>query len=152
MKIRRLGKDDAAAMEELNALFAEVFEMPDEYVGRWLDRSALAVRLNDPNIWVLTAEEADRVIGGLTAYMLPKMEAPVSELFVYDLAVASDRQRQGVGTAILEEACKLAGAAGARLAIIEAEPDDAAPLSLYRKLATSEEIAHHFNLPTRCDG
>lgn len=152
MTIRRLGKDDAAAMEALNALLGEVFDMPEEYSGRWPDRSALAARLDDPNIWVLVAEEAGRIIGGLTAYMLPKMEAPVSELFIYDLAIASDRQRQGVGTALLDEACRLAGAAGARLVIIEAEPDDAAPLALYRKLATSEEIAHHFNLPTRREG
>lgn len=149
MTIRRLGKDDAAAMEALNSLFAEVFELPEEYRGRWPDRSTLAARLNDPNIWVLVAEEAGRIIGGLTAYMLPKLEAPVSELFIYDLAIASDRQRQGIGTAILEETCRLAGAAGARLVIIEAEPDDEAPLALYRKLAMSEEIAHHFNLPTR---
>ena len=149
MRIRRLGEADVAAMEALNALFAEVFEEPGQYTGHWQDRGDLAARLAKPDVWALVAEEGARTIGGLTAYMLHKLEGPVGELYIYDLAVAVDRQRQGVGRALLRETCRLAGEAGAHVAFVQADLGDDAPIGLYRSLATEEIVAHHFDLPTR---
>lgn len=149
MKIRRLGEDDVAMMQALNALFADVFEEPDTFCGHWDDEGELARRLADPNVWAVVAFDGDRLIGGLTGYTLQKLEAPVREFYIYDLAVAVDRQRQGVGKALLQEACAMAGVAGARLAFIQADLGDEAPIGLYRSLATEEIVAHHFDLPTK---
>ena len=151
MKIRRLGKNDGSAMLALNQLFADVFEEPEHYSGHWEDPTALAERLAKPDVWAVVAEEDGRMIAGLTGYMLDKLEAPVAEFYIYDLAVVVDRQRQGVGKALLQEACRLAGEAGARLAFIQADRGDEAPIGLYRSLATEEIVAHHFDLPTRGD-
>lgn len=151
MKISRLGKDDADAMAALNRVFGAAFDEPEEYVGHWDNDQALAERLADTNVVALVAQEGDRVIGGLTAYLLHKLEAPRSELFIYDLAVDAAHRRRGVATALLEEAQRVAGKAGAYIAFIGADEGDEPPVTLYRKLSVREQMAHFFDLPTRSD-
>ena len=96
----------------------------------------------------MVAIDAERVIGGLTAYLLRKFEQERSEIYIYDLAVAEDRRRLGVATALIGEVRRIGREAGARTLFVQADivPDDEPARALYRKLATSEITALHFDI------
>src|SRR3546814_5175271 len=85
--VRRLGVGDVAAMRDLNALYADAFEDAETYRhdrpgDAWLER-----QLDKDAIILLVAEAEGRVVGGITAYELPKLERACSEIYLYDLAV-----------------------------------------------------------------
>ena len=149
-KCRRLGEADLPAMRGLLALYAEAFEMPAEYLDNQPDDDWLGHLLQRPDFICLIAEtETGQIIGGLSAYLLQKFEQPRQEIFIYDLAVSALWRRQGVASQMLGWVCRQAEQLGAWVIIIEAEEGDEPAVQLYRKLASSEEMAHHFNLSPR---
>lgn len=146
-KLRRLGGADLPAMRGLLALYAEAFEMPGEYLDRQPDDDWLGHLLQRPDFICLIAElENGQIVGGLSAYLLQKFEQPRQEIFIYDLAVAEAWRRRGIASQMLGWVSREAEQLGAWVIIIEAEEGDEPAIQLYRKLASSEEIAHHFNL------
>lgn len=100
-EVRRLGAGDVALLQALNALFAEVFEDRETYASRPPGPAYLSTLLGDPCFVAVAALEEERAIGGLVAYGLRKFEQARSELYIYDLAVAAQRRRQGVATALI---------------------------------------------------
>ena len=90
----RLGPHDSSQARVLISLFDQVFEEPARPL---LSEEALLARLADDRVWVLIAMDHNRVVGGLVGYELPKFETQRSELYLYDLAVASAYQGQGIG-------------------------------------------------------
>ncbi len=146
-KLRRLSGADLPAMRGLLALYAEAFEMPAEYLDKQPDDDWLGHLLQRPDFISLIAEREDgQIIGGLSAYLLQKFEQPRQEIFIYDLAVAEAWRRRGVASQMLGWMCREADRLGAWVIIIEAEKGDEPAIQLYRKMASSEEMAHHFNL------
>lgn len=126
MSVRRLGPGDEAVAGELFAVMAEVFEDADAEAP---DTEAL---LRRQDFWVLVAMEADVVVGGLTAHVLPMTRSRSSELFIYDLAVRVDRQRRGIGRALMAELRSLAHGAGIDTVFVPADDEDTHALEFYR--------------------
>jgi len=146
-KLRRLSGADLPAMRGLLALYAEAFEMPAEYLDKQPDDDWLGHLLQRPDFISLIAEREDgQIIGGLSAYLLQKFEQPRQEIFIYDLAVAEAWRRRGVASQMLGWMCREADRLGAWVIIIEADKGDEPAIQLYHKMASSEEMAHHFNL------
>ena len=77
---RRLGPGDIAAMRDLNALYADAFEDAETYRRETPDDAWLARQLGKDAVILLVAETGGRIVGGLTAYELPKLEAARSEI------------------------------------------------------------------------
>ncbi len=99
-EVRRLGIGDRALARRLFAMMADVFAEPTGPLSDcYLD--GLLVR---DGFWPLVAFEGAEVIGGLTAHTLPLTRTEAVELFVYDVAVRADRQRRGVGRALMAAA------------------------------------------------
>src|SRR5579871_1423699 len=96
--IQRLIMTDTPRLNGLLEVYREAFGMA-EFIPP--PAAYLANLLQDRTVVVLTADLHDRVIGGLTAYILPSLYYPASEAYLYDLAVGTPWQRQGVGTALL---------------------------------------------------
>jgi aminoglycoside 3-N-acetyltransferase I len=48
------------------------------------------------------------VVCGLAAYELKKFEQERSEIYIYDLAVASEHRREGIATALIEKLKEIA--------------------------------------------
>ena len=82
------------------------------------------------------------MIGGLTAYVLEKLEQERSEIYIYDLAVAAHRRRRGVATALISELRTIATPLGAWVVYVQADHGDDPAISLYSKLGTREDVLH----------
>ncbi len=144
--IRRLSPDDIALLRSVNELFAEAFEMPDDYLGTPPPDDYLRRLLAKDSFICVAAIDGDTVVGGLTAYVLEKLEQARSEIYIYDLAVAESHRRQGIATALIGEVRRIGRERDTWVVIIEADDGDEAPIGLYDKLSIQHEIAHHFDI------
>jgi len=151
MIVRRLGPADIEAVRDLNALYADAFEDPGTYRRDTPDDTWLARQLAKESIILLVAEIDGSIVGGLTAYILDKLEAARSEIYLYDLAVAETHRRQGVATALIEELQHIAAETGAWAVFVQADYVDPPAIALYTKLGAREEVLH-FDLPPRPRG
>ncbi|WP_448658549.1 AAC(3)-I family aminoglycoside N-acetyltransferase [Sphingomonas sp. CJ99] len=143
MIVRRLGAADLAAMRAVNALFAEAFgnDGGDAYTDAPPGDDWLAERLASPDFIALAAMEDGRTIGA-AAYVLTKFEQERREIYLYDLAVAADRRRQGVATALIEALREIARSIGAWVVYVQADHRDPPAVALYSKLGEREDVLH----------
>jgi aminoglycoside 3-N-acetyltransferase I len=141
-EIVRLGAGDAARMEAVNALFAEVFDDPASYALARPDGDYLQTVLSKDHVVVLAAEAEGRPIGALVAYELEKLEQARSEFYIYDLAVLDQFRRRGVATGLIAELQKIAHARGAWMIFVQADYGDDPAIALYEKLGAREEVLH----------
>ena len=140
IEIRRLRAGDEELAQRVFRVMAEVFdegfeELTLPYVGRLLERS---------NFWAMAALEGGRAVGGITAHQLPMTHSEASELFIYDLAVAVDYQRKGIGRALVRALVEAARAEGMRVAFVPAEEEDTHALEFYRAIGGKESAVRFF--------
>ena len=140
--IRRLGPDDLSAMRRLNALFAEVFADPDAYAAEPPSDRWLSDALAKPGLITLVAVEGEAIVGGLVAYEFDKLERARREIYIYDLAVAENRRRRGVATALIGEVRRIASERGAWAVFVQADYGDEPAVALYTKLGRREDVMH----------
>ena len=130
LRTRRLRPGDGDIARRLFALMAEVFGEPaepmrDAYLEELLARESF---------WAFTALDGGELVGGLTAHVLPMTRGELAELFIYDIAVREDRQRQGAGRLLMRAAREGARAAGISELFVPAETADEHALEFYRAL------------------
>ena len=99
--------------------------LSDGYLDRLLGRE---------DFWAIAALAENDLIGGLTAHTLPMTRSESSEVFIYDIAVREDHQRQGVGRQLITALRGAASAAGIQDVFVPADNDDAHALEFYRAL------------------
>ncbi len=98
-EIKQLGKEDLVIFKSLIDLFNIVFEEEERNIGS----DAYLLKLLGNNQFVtLVAVSENEVLGGLTAYELPMAYSDRSEIFLYDMAVKTERQRTGVGKKLIQ--------------------------------------------------
>lgn len=142
LKLRRLAADDIELMRLLNALFADSFDDAESYSEQPPSDDYVQSFLAAGQHIVLVATHGEQVVGGLVAYHLIKFERTRSEVYVYDLAVARDHQRRGIGKALMTEIRKIAKDLGAYVVFVQADDGDDA-VEFYRTLGPSEDTATH---------
>ncbi len=113
----------AARREDVAAIVAM---LADDHLGRARERiedplpasyfAAFEAIVADPNLTLVVAEEAERVVGCLQLCILPGLSSQgASRALVEDVRVASDRRSRGIGELLLrwaiaqarEKRCKL---------------------------------------------
>ena len=109
---------------------AEVFgethaPLSDAYVAALLAR---------PDFWGFAATHAGRVVGGLTAHTLMMTAYEGAEVFLYDIAVASDQQRRGIGHQLVDALRREASSQGISTMFVPADDDDTHALRFYAAL------------------
>lgn len=131
-----------------NAVFAEGFEDSESYSGARPSDGWAADWLANSNNIALLAEAEGEPVGALAAYVLPKFEQARSEIYIYDLAVLERARRQGVATALIDALRTIARDIGAWTIFVQADilPEDEPARALYRKLASQEITALHFDI------
>lgn len=139
---RTLIADDIDLFRELLAVFGQAFDELDTYTSAQPGTAYLRKLLGGDQFIALVALNGDIVIGGLVAYELPKFEQPRSEIYIYDLAVASRHRRKGVATALINELRAIAAARGAYVIFVQADPPDVPAVALYTKLGSREDVLH----------
>lgn len=143
---KKLTATDLPQFQELIRVFEEVFEMPpfempaDGYLQQLLDKD---------DFLVFVALENNRVIGGMTAYELPQYYTQTSLLYIYDLAVKTQFQRQGVGKKLMEAIEEYGQATNMDEIFVQADLPDAHALEFYRSTGGLPEEVVHFTYPLK---
>lgn len=137
--IQRLHGNDLSDMRALNTLFGDVFEDPDSYHSKPPADKYLSDFLLSGNTIVLVAKKDETIIGGIVAYILDKFEQQRKEVYLYDLAIASEHQRQGVGRRLMEKLKLVAKEVGAYVMFVQADEGDDA-VYFYESLGPDENL------------
>jgi aminoglycoside 3-N-acetyltransferase I len=130
----------------LNAVFSDAFGEPQTYAAAPPDDGYMARLLDRPEIILLLADQDGRAVGGLAAYQLIKFEQARSEIYIYDIAVAEPLRRRGIATSLIAAVRAIAREMGQCTVFVQADIEDEAPITLYRKLARNEMTAIHFDI------
>jgi aminoglycoside 3-N-acetyltransferase I len=146
--ILRLRPEYVALVPSLLDMFGAAFEAIDEWSAKRPDAAYLAKLLAKDDVFVIVAVSLGKVVGGLVAYELQKIEQARSEIYIYDLAVDAAHRRQGIATALIEALQPLARACGAEIIFIQAEVVDEPAIALYSKLGTKMDVMH-FDIAVR---
>ena len=140
---RRLVPGDTELAIGAFAMMAAVFEEG----GSPLSRGYVDRLLARDDFWAFVAVAGDEIVGGLTAHTLPMTRAEQSEIFIYDVAVRPDYQRQGVGRDLMAAVRDAAHASGHDDVFVAADEDDAHALDFYRSLGGSPSMSTIFTFP-----
>ena len=127
-RIRQLGIADSDVARATFALMARVFDeadtaLSDAYID-WL--------LARPDFLAFAAVDGSSVVGGLTAHVVPLTTRQRSEVFIYDIAVATEHRRRGIGRRLLEAVRIAARGLGIETVFVLADNEDAHALDFYR--------------------
>ena len=146
-EVKLLAPEDVALMEGMLTTFGDVFDEVQTYSGARPSAAYLKRLIDGDHFIALAALQDGEVVGGIAAYELQKFEQERSEIYLYDLAVASAHRRQGIATALISELKKIARKRGAYLSFVQAEADNEPAIALYSKFGKHEE-ALHFEIHT----
>ncbi len=132
----------------MNALFGLAFEDHASYGSTPPGDAYVESLLARPDTVLLLAQAKRVPVGALAGYILPKYEQARSELYIYDLAVVEAWRRRGVATALIAETRRIAREAGSWTVFVQADtiPEDEPARALYRRLASEEITALHFDI------
>ncbi len=121
--IRRLGPDDVAQAEEA----VRAFKAGSRSAG------SLERFLRNPANYLLVGEAAGEPVGLLMAYRLERADREASQMFVYEVDVATAWRRKGLASALLGEIVALAQAEGMFEAFVLTSGSNAAARRLYAR-------------------
>lgn len=145
--IRRLRSADLSAQREVLALYAAAFDDTESYLSSQPDDVYLGQLLSREYFIQLAAFDGERVVGALSAYVLPKFEQARSEIYIYDLAVEESHLRRGIAQALVETLKQIACEIGAWAIYVQADYGDEPAIALYTKLGVREDVMHFDILP-----
>lgn len=144
---QRLTTADTAQFGHLMTLFAKVFEDKESYQDNVPDEAYTQTFLaNQSHIVLVAITETGEVVGGLVAYSLQKFEQQRSEIYIYDLAVDLEYQRQGIATALITKLKDIAKEHKAYVVFVQADRADTGAVAFYRSLCTDEILTHTFDI------
>jgi aminoglycoside 3-N-acetyltransferase I len=125
----------------LIALFETVFELPPHEPP---SRAHLQRLLARQDFMVVVASVGGKIVGGLTCYTWDQYHSEKKLAYVYDLAVAPEFQRQGIGRLLMTEVQAICRRAGYEEVFVQADKDDGHALDFYRATGATEEDVSHF--------
>lgn len=142
--IRHLTPNDVPLMNALLRTFGEAFNDVDTYTANRPSEDYLRRLLGGDSFIALAALKSGIVVGGLAAYELKKFEQERSEIYIYDLAVASEHRREGIATALIEKLKVIAARRRAYVIFVQADTgtEDKPAIALYTKLGKREDVLH----------
>jgi len=143
-QIKRLEVDDIEKFMELVCLFEEVFEMKDFVIP---PKEHLQNLLAQKSFLVFAALQDDKVIGGITAYSMTQYYSACDAVFIYDVAVAKNMQRRGIGKKLIAELNSHCKQAGAEVTFLEADEPDEYAIEFYRSTGAVQEKGYFFSYP-----
>ncbi len=142
--IRHLTPNDIPLMEALLSTFGEAFSDVDTYTANRPSEGYLRRLLGGDSFIALAALKSGVVVGGIAAYELKKFEQERSEIYIYDLAVASGHRREGIATGLIKKLKEIAARRRAYVIFVQADNgiEDEPAIALYTKLGRREDVLH----------
>jgi aminoglycoside 3-N-acetyltransferase I len=149
-EVRQLGPSDIPLMRSLLTAFGEAFNDLETYTANPPGDGYLERLLGGDTFIALAALKQGEVVGGIAAYELKKFEQERSEIYVYDLAVASGHRREGIATALIHGLRELAVTRGASALFVQADTgiEDEPAIALYSRMGKREKVLH-FDIPVQ---
>lgn len=145
--IKILTKNDLSELTALISVFEEVFEM-ENFV--FPDKNHLLNLLQQGTFFAVTAKFEDKVVGGLTVYILDQYYSVKPLAYIYDLAVLTAFQRQGIGKQLIDFTNNCCREKGFVEVFVQADKSDNDAIDFYRSTKpTNEEQVVHFNYKLR---
>jgi len=140
-EIKQLTENDLSTFTSLIDLFNTVFEEEHPSIGSTTNSLKL---LNNKNFIALVALVGTEVVGGLTAYELPKYYSDSSEIFIYDLAVRPEYQRMGIGKGLIQSLKEYCIEHGIKELFVMAHEEDTHAIEFYRSTGGKSEKVVNF--------
>ncbi len=144
LQVRRLDKEDVDKFLALIQVFEEVFEMKNFTMP---GEKYLQALLAKEDFFVFVALLEDKVVGGLTAYTLQQYYSERPLVYIYDLAVLSHYQRQGIGKLLMEGITTFCKGIGMEEVFVQADQVDQHALAFYQATGGIAEQVVHFYYP-----
>ena len=91
MIIKRLDPEDAILGTKAVKLYKDMV-VKTENMKRFLENKGT---------YLVVAEDEEEPVGFLLAYVLPRIDRNSAKLFIYELEVAAEHRRKGIGTALI---------------------------------------------------
>ncbi|TGK50533.1 GNAT family N-acetyltransferase [Leptospira kanakyensis] len=144
IEIKKLSSSELSQFIELIRVFEDVFEMknfqmPSSYY--------LQTLLDRDDFFVFVSISQNQVIGGLTAYTLSQYYSEKPLVYIFDLAVLTKYQRQGIGKSLIEAINVYCKKMGAEEVFVQADLVDDYALDFYRATGGLPEEVIHFTYP-----
>ena len=140
ISIEKLSRSGINKFLELIRLFEEVFEMknfqmpPADYLQQLLNRD---------DFFVFVALQNNKVVGGLTSYIMQQYYSQSPLIYIFDLAVQADLQRKGIGKKLIEGNNEYCKSIGAEAVMVQADEVDGYAIDFYRSTgATGQRVVH----------
>ncbi|WP_436515750.1 GNAT family N-acetyltransferase [Ekhidna sp. To15] len=141
--IKKLEKDDLQLFIEVIQLFVDVFEREDFSMP---DSNHLEKVLQNDSFYVFCVISDRKVIGGITIYVQEQYYTSRPLAYIYDLAIANNYQRQGIGKKLLSHINHFCKENGFEETYVPAEKADDHAVDFYRSTKpTYEQEVIHFS-------
>lgn len=149
-EVRQLGPRDVPLMRALLSTFGKAFNDLNTYTANPPSDDYLERLLSGDSFIALAALKHGEVVGGIASYELKKFEQELSEIYIYDLAVASGHRREGIATTLMNKLRELAVSRGASVIFVQADTgiEDEPAIALYTQLGKCENV-FHFNIAVK---
>lgn len=143
--IKKLSKQDSDQFIAVIKLFEEVFEMENFSIPQ---SNHLQRLLSRSDFFVFVALLDNKVVGGLTAYVLEQYYSEKPLAYIYDLAVEIVHQRQGIGRKLIAGINDYCDKEGFEEVFVQADKVDDYAIDFYRATqpAGEEEVMHFYYL------
>ncbi len=143
LSIKKLTRDDLNTLTEVVRLFERVFEMDNFKLP---DSRHLEKVLSKKDFFVFVAQLDDKVVGGLTAYVLEQYYATRPLVYIYDLAIDNSLQRKGIGKKLIDAINDYCKQEGFEEVFVQADKDEDHVVDFYRstKPTGEEEVVHFY--------
>lgn len=141
-KIEKLDHSDIQKFIALIRVFEDVFEMKDFRIP---DELHLRQLLRKEDFFVFVAFLDDKVIGGLTSYILHQYYSPRPLVYIFDLAVVTEHQWKGIGKRLIARNNDYCRSIGAEVVMVQADVADDYAIKFYKSTGGKPEEVIHFD-------
>jgi ribosomal protein S18 acetylase RimI-like enzyme len=143
MKIeyKKLEIGDLDCLTELIKVYEVVFEMEDFTLP---EAQYLQSLLEKETVIFYAAITDNKVVGGLTAHVLPSTYFPSSEVYIYDLAVETSFQRKGIGRQLINSLKEYCASLRLKEVFVQANLEDQHAFDFYQATGGIAESVVHF--------
>lgn len=142
MVYKRLGSIDLPYLKALIRVYEEVFEMENFTLP---SDSYLQTLLRRDGLMFFVAMFEGKVIGGLTAHVLPSVYFESAEVYIYDLGVKTSFQRKGVGRKLMASLSEYCKEQGYKEIFVQADLADQHAMDFYQATGGQAERVVHYS-------
>lgn len=140
MSIEKLNHNDIGKFTALIRLFEDVFEMKNFIMP---DEAYLQELLKKDDFFVFVAVLDNKVVGGLTSYIMHQYYSKSPLVYIFDLAVEKEFQRKGIGRKLIAANNDYCREIGVEAVMVQADEADDYAIDFYHSTgATAEKVVH----------